>query len=86
MNTWEFESPYDPEVIPDEWVWERLRIKRDRMLVESDWTQLSDAPVDTQAWAEYRQALRDLPEQVTDPRKAVWPTQPAGNEPEIINN
>jgi hypothetical protein len=33
----------------------------------------------TQAWADYRQALRDLPEQVTDPCKAVWSTQPAGN-------
>lgn len=30
-------------------------------LSQTDWTQLSDAPVDAEAWAIYRQALRDLP-------------------------
>lgn len=30
-------------------------------LTQTDWTQLPDAPVDAQAWAIYRQKLRDLP-------------------------
>jgi hypothetical protein len=40
------------------------RRERNRLLRESDWTQLSDAPMSTGeyiAWATYRQALRDLP-------------------------
>jgi len=39
----------------------QVRAARDRALSASDWTQVADAPVDQQAWATYRQALRDLP-------------------------
>ena len=38
-----------------------VRAARDRALSASDWTQVADAPVDKEAWATYRQALRDLP-------------------------
>ena len=38
-----------------------MRAARDRALANSDWTQVADAPVDQEAWATYRQALRDLP-------------------------
>jgi len=34
---------------------------RDWLLFTSDWTQLPDAPCDAEAWAAYRQQLRDLP-------------------------
>ena len=40
----------------------QVRAARDRALSASDWTQVADAPVDKEAWATYRQALRDLPE------------------------
>jgi hypothetical protein len=40
---------------------------RNWLLLMSDWTQLPDAPCDAQAWADYRQQLRDLP---ADPN---WP-------------
>lgn len=40
----------------------QVRAARDRALSASDWTQVADAPVDQQAWATYRQALRDLPD------------------------
>jgi len=53
-----------------------LREERKRLLVESDWTQVNDAPVDRDAWAEYRQALRDLPANTVDPENPVWPTPP----------
>jgi hypothetical protein len=53
-----------------------LRVERDKLLSESDWTQVPDAPVDQAAWAAYRQALRDLPENTTDPANPVWPTKP----------
>jgi hypothetical protein len=53
-----------------------LRAERDRLLVRSDWTQLPDAPADKQAWAAYRQALRDLPADTTGPRNPLWPSPP----------
>jgi hypothetical protein len=57
--------------------WRQLRFKRSRMLVKSDWTQAPDAPVDAAAWAAYRQALRDLPQNTQDPRNVTWPEPPA---------
>ena len=43
---------------------EILRLKRDALLTESDWTQVNDSPL-TDAkkaeWSTYRQELRDLP-------------------------
>jgi hypothetical protein len=57
--------------------WDFLRVNRNRALVDSDWTQTLDAPVDQEAWAEYRQALRDMPENTDDPRQAEWPEPPA---------
>ncbi len=56
--------------------WERLRKERNALLVSSDWTQVADAPVDDLAWAAYRQALRDLPQNTTDPFNPVWPVKP----------
>ena len=41
-----------------------LRIQRDRLLKESDWTQAVDSPlsdVKKAEWVTYRQHLRDLP-------------------------
>lgn len=57
-------------------VWARLRHRRDQLLAACDWTQVADAPVDQAAWSAYRQALRDLPESVSDPRQAIWPEPP----------
>lgn len=54
-----------------------LRVRRDAMLRESDWTQLADAPVDRKAWAAYRQKLRDLTK-TEDPAAVVWPAPPKG--------
>ena len=57
--------------------WQFLRAERDRRLAESDWTVLSDTPTSTAAWKVYRQALRDLPANTTDPFQPVWPTPPS---------
>jgi hypothetical protein len=57
--------------------WVELRKRRHALLLDSDWTQVPDAPVDREAWAVYRQQLRDLPKNTTDPRNPVWPTTPA---------
>ena len=58
--------------------WRVLRENRNQLLSGTDWTMLMDAPVANQkAWRDYRQALRDLPSNTTDPANPVWPTIPA---------
>lgn len=52
------------------------RDSRDSLLAECDWTQISDATVDKSAWATYRQALRDLPQQAGFPATINWPVKP----------
>lgn len=62
----------------EEAVVRRMRMHRNQLLFGSDWTQLPDAPLTTeqkQAWAEYRQQLRDFPE-TCDPNNPAWPTPP----------
>tara|TARA_R110000868_G_scaffold380464_1_gene646473 strand:+ start:721 stop:1176 length:456 start_codon:yes stop_codon:yes gene_type:complete len=53
-----------------------VRQQRDSKLAETDWTQLTDSPVDKAAWATYRQALRDVPTQSGFPWTIDWPVQP----------
>lgn len=55
---------------------DHVRTVRNLELAATDWTQLPDAPCDRKAWAEYRQALRDLPTQHADPKQLVWPDKP----------
>ena len=56
--------------------WEQIKLWRDKQLVLSDWTQLTDAPTDKAAWAKYRQELRDLPGQGGLADEAVFPVAP----------
>ena len=53
-----------------------VRQTRNTKLEACDWTQLADSPVDKSAWATYRQALRDVPNQSEFPWTIDWPTQP----------
>ena len=70
----DLKSPFDNGDILDEWWAERMRLHRDRLLKESDWTQVADAPVNREAWATYRQALRDFP--------ATWTAGPTADLPD----
>lgn len=59
--------------------WVILRGVRDFYLQRSDYTQLPDAPITPelkQAYIVYRQALRDLPSNTTDPLNPPWPIPP----------
>ena len=64
--------------------WKELRQERNRLLAETDWVSMKaiDASIDglgiqlPQVWMDYRQALRDLPANTTDPANPVWPTKP----------
>jgi hypothetical protein len=53
-----------------------VRSERNALLSASDWTQVSDAPVDKAAWATYRQALRDVTAQAGFPHSITWPSKP----------
>jgi hypothetical protein len=58
--------------------WMQIRGDRNRLLSESDFTRLDDAPITAEKraeWATYRQALRDITTQ-PDPFAIVWPTDP----------
>ena len=67
-----------------------LRIKRDSLLSQSDWTQGSDSPLSDSKkaeWKIYRQALRDLPKTANpklddtkfllDNSSVTFPTKPS---------
>lgn len=55
---------------------QEARRKRDGLLIQSDWTQMPDAPVDKAAWAIYRQELRDITKQSGFPLEVIWPNKP----------
>ena len=71
-------SPLDTlETLPDEWLIERMRGQRDRLLAASDWAMATDAPTDKTTWATYRQALRDFPATWKPAETADFPEPPA---------
>ena len=64
------------ENLSDKLKWDSVRGFRNRLLAESDWTQLSDSNSDKQAWASYRSILRNIPQNFQTPESIVWPTRP----------
>ena len=57
-----------------------LRVRRNELLAETDWTVLPDSPVsDKTAWQNYRTELRDLTNGLTTVEQVeavTWPTKP----------
>jgi len=58
-----------------------LREDRNKLLDDSDWTQMNDSPLNNEdkiAWATYRTALRDLTTHANWPNlnEEDWPTKP----------
>ena len=64
-------------VVETAWHYKALRSKRNRLIAETDYLALSDSTLSAEM-AAYRQALRDLPANTTDPAIPVWPTKPGG--------
>jgi len=81
--------PPEPDLRTTSESYNLLRMKRDEKLSASDWTQFVDSPLNSSKkteWATYRQALRDLPSNVTDSNvkdiawkasHSSWPTKPS---------
>lgn len=66
--------------------WREFRSKRNYLLASSDWTQIPDVQLtesQKEQWRVYRQTLRDLSENITDPKPLAldlehpsWPIPP----------
>jgi len=57
--------------------WEQVRTRRDEALADSDWRAVKDRTM-SQAWKDYRTALRDLPQEHDTANDAcdAWPVMP----------
>ena len=72
------ETPATPEQINERTTASSndARLQRNQLLVDCDWTQLSDAPVNGSDWSVYRQKLRDITAQAGFPWEINWPNTP----------
>lgn len=74
-------APYDGPS-EEELLEQQVRAHRDQLLTEVDaivmnplrWNSMT--PQEQQAWADYRQALLDVPQQPGFPENIGWPTKP----------
>jgi hypothetical protein len=79
----EYFPPQEPIVITKEQLNNGMRGMRGSLLEQSDWTQMADTSLSVAKkaeWAQYRQALRDMPETFKDAtqiEEIVLPTKPA---------
>ena len=60
---------------------DNVLLTRKELLQESDWTDTVSAQTRLsdllyQAWQDYRQALRDIPQQANYPTDVIWPIAP----------
>ena len=57
--------------------WEQVRKERNQALLDSDWRAVKDRTM-SQAWKDFRSALRDLPQDFEDAGEACdsWPVMP----------
>lgn len=71
--------PFLADTASDAEIRQAIKSWRNQQLESSDWTQLPDIEtdkVDVAAWRVYRQELRDMLDQSTDPKLIVFPTPP----------
>ena len=62
--------------------WTKVTLMRNFLLMDSDWTQLGDAPISAEEkakWVTYRQKLRDIPQEQKDnaANAVVFPITPS---------
>ena len=56
--------------------WEEVRNQRNTILQATDWMASSDLTL-SDAWKNYRNELRQIPQTQTDPFNITWPTEPS---------
>ena len=72
------DSQISDEEIISEYKWGEIRVKRNQLLKDSDYTMLKDYPttVSEQEWTTYRQSLRDIPQTFSNPDDVTYPDKP----------
>ena len=79
--SWNSETlSFDLTDVSDEELWERIREKRNRCLAETDWAMVADAPqtLNYHEYEMYRQRLRDITDNFSNPKEVIFPESPAG--------
>ena len=82
VNKWNTETKQWDDVLTDngrERLWYGIKLQRNELIAETDWTQCADVPFSEekkQEMLKYRQALRDLTTTYSDPRDVEWPIKP----------
>jgi hypothetical protein len=64
------------DYVPPALTWADIRSKRDGLLAATDWWAVSDRAMSADE-TNYRQALRNVPQNFASPADVVWPTKPA---------
>ena len=62
------------ELINQKWI--EIRELRNQILKDTDWRASSDLTL-SNAWKNYRNDLRQIPQTQTDPYNITWPTKPS---------
>jgi hypothetical protein len=79
IQVWNITDATEDEIsakLEEKWV--EIRIMRDTLLAQSDWTQFQDSPISGTTlveWQTYRQSLRDVTSQ-QNPYNLSWPAKP----------
>lgn len=79
IQVWNITDATEEEIsakLEEKWV--EVRIMRDALLAQSDWTQFQDSPISGTTlaeWQTYRQSLRDVTSQ-PNPFNLSWPAKP----------
>ena len=65
----------------DEQLWQEIRVKRNQLLKDSDFSQLLDiqsslSDEQKQAWVEYRETLRNITNMYENPKDLIFPDIP----------
>lgn len=76
----------DPIAYSDEEKWRVIRIARDALLTQSDWTMLPDSCNKTfkDSCVTYRQTLRDITTAYSTPESVVFPEFPSGSSARAV--
>ena len=59
--------------------WRKIRKERNKLLKDSDYIMVSDAPITAEKkeeWETYRQSLRDIPQTFSNPDDVTYPDKP----------
>lgn len=69
--------PHSVELDKKTITWDQIKLLRNALLQESDWTQLPDVPESVKSkWSEYRTKLRNVPQDFASPDLVIWPDPP----------